>query len=138
MTGHDVDREFTVRIGSHLQRRYGTSVPARLLFRRSDPHAVVIRVCGVHGPRDWRVSRHTLREGVLFRAALDLAARVEPLADSGDVRVSLTSEVSGHVVFDMCGAELLAALDATGAVVPFGVEHREHDWDGWLRGVSAR
>lgn len=132
-----VKREFAVRIPAHLQHTFGASVPAQLLFWRETPHAVVIRLCGVHGPRDWRVSRHTLLEGLLFRTALDLVARVEPLGESGDVRVSLTSGVAGHVVFDMPGADLHEALDATGELVPFGQEHDEHDWDGWLRGAAT-
>lgn len=128
---HDVEREFTVSCGQ-------SDAQVKLLFRRSDPHAVVLRFYSVHGPKDWRVSRDTLRSGVMFRTAFDLACRVEPLGDSGQVRVSLVSEVSGHAVFDMCGAELLGAVDATGDVVPFDREHREHDWDAWLREASPR
>lgn len=134
----DVERTFTATVAEHLRHRYGARVPVQLLYRRGDPHAVMLRLCGLHGPRLWRVSRHTLREGLMFRTALDLVARVEPLGESGQVRISLTSEKAGHVVFDMPGPELLAALDDTGLVVPFGREHEAHDWDDWLRGVTAQ
>lgn len=132
----DVRHEFSAVVA-------GSSIAAvvEFFYHHTDPHAVLLRAATVHGPHVWRVSRHTLRDGAKGRepspASVDVACRVEPLGLSGRVRISLQPGHQPRLTFDMCGEQLLAALDDTAAVVPFDVEAAT-DWDGWLRAGAPR
>lgn len=125
----DVHKRFSAQVR-------GAATTVDLYYDQADPHAVLIRAATVHGPHVWRVARDTLRDGAKFReVAFDLVCRVEPLGESGQVRVSLHPDGGPRLVFDMNSAELLAALDATAELVPFGPDHVAVDWDSALREV---
>ncbi|MER7763603.1 SsgA family sporulation/cell division regulator [Streptomyces sp. NPDC097619] len=131
-----VERELELKLVLSPDR--SISVPARLVYRASDPYAVhVVFHIGSHSPVSWTFARELLVEGV-FRPCGHGDVRVWPTkVDSRSVICMALSSPDGDALLEAPSESVSAWLERTLRLVPPGSEAENLGLDEALAALLA-